>query len=160
MHLSGKLRVTAPKGRTIGALHQPANLAVFLPGHAVVTETGVGGYDFVVSKALGPMALKLVGTLIIQPIQRGLTYSFKAEAQHMLAGNVVLDLQMNFATDGDDTVVDYSGTLSATGMVGGILERQHQRVQDRLNTGMYMFKTRLERATTRISDVAQAHSRT
>ena len=160
MHLSGKLRITAPKGRTIGALHQAANLAVFLPGRAVVTETGVGGYDFVVSKALGPMALKMPGTLIIQPTQRGLAYSFKAEAQHMLAGNVVLDLQMNFATDGDDTVVDYSGTLSATGMVGGILERQHQRVQDRLNTGMYMFKTRLERATTRISDVTQAHSRT
>ena len=160
MHLSGNLRITAPKVRTIGALHQPENLAVFLPGHAVVTETGVGGYDFVVSKALGPMALKLPGTLIIQPTQRGLAYSFKAEAQHMLAGNLVLDLQVNFATDGDATVVDYSGTLTATGMVGGILERQHQRVQDRLNTGMYMFKTRLERATTRISDVTQAHPRT
>ena len=149
MLVSGKLRVAAPKGRVIGAMHQAENLAAFLPGHASVTKTGVGGYDFVVSKALGPITIRMSGTMQVLPITRGLTYSMVAESTHLVAGSVVLTVQMNFSGAGDETEMDYAGELKATGMAGAILEKQRARVQIQLDYGMAAIKQRVEHSFAR-----------
>ena len=145
MQLAGTLSLALPPRRAIAALHDPENLAAYLPAPSTVRQLSTTAFEFVVMRPLGPIIFKLPGRLLIEPVARGKRYSFVANGKHTLAGGVTLALTIDFGGGGGATAISYDGTLEATGLAGRLLgERQH-RVQTVLDAMFAGLKARIER---------------
>ena len=146
MQLAGTLSLALPPRRAIAALHDPENLAAYLPAPSTVRQLSTTAFEFVVMRPLGPIIFKLPGRLLIEPVARGKRYSFVANGKHTLAGGVTLALTIDFGGGGGGaTAISYDGTLEATGLAGRLLGERQGRVETVLDAMFAALKARIGR---------------
>lgn len=145
MKISGTVEFAASATRASKAIQREEHLAHFLPGGAKLSQRLDGGFDFIVQKDIGPVALRLPGVLTVAPDPAGNDLLFRAKASHVLGGSADLNLTMGFAGDAARCRITYDGTLEATGLAGKAMALGAEKIQDRIQSALQAFGRRLEK---------------
>jgi carbon monoxide dehydrogenase subunit G len=144
INVKGKLAIEAAKGRTRNALQNPVQLKHLLPVGAVLVATGEHSYDYTLERTIGIGRVKLNGKATITPVGPDGALQFDAKASHRLAGSTQLKLLIAFTGGKLRCHLSYSGTVDATGLIGGYLKVNSGKVQAKLDEGFLKFAMRME----------------
>ena len=145
MDIHGKVTFDAAPQRAMAALTEQDHLALFMPQGTALSRIDERTFAFSVARDLGITTVKLAGTMAVTPVEAGKSLRFQVEGRHMIGGSAMLDLAIQFDGDADHCILDYSGSVQASGLVGKFLTLGEAKVEERVKDAFAEFGRRLER---------------
>lgn len=126
--LSGRIEFDASVNRARKAMPSLATLLMFLDADSLMTPNETGGFDFVITRDVGVLTIRLPGSLATTEDPGSTDLRFIAMARHPLAGSALVDFVIRFEGDHQHCALSYEGRAEATGLLGAYLVRRIDRV--------------------------------
>lgn len=125
MELNGEYRIPAPRERVWEMLNDPDVLRECIPGCEKLEETD-DGFAAIVKAKVGPMNVKMNGTIALEDLNPPASYTLTGEGKGGVAGFAKGGAKVNLAEEGSDTVLRYD----AEAKVGGKMAQLGSRLID------------------------------
>lgn len=123
MKIAGTARLAAPPDQVWDAFHDPAILALCLPGCESLTETGVHQYDMTVTAGVAAIKGTYDGTVALHEPERPGSFTMKASGAGS-PGTVDAHVRVALAPHPEGgTHLTYDADAAVGGMIGGVGQR-------------------------------------
>ena len=140
MNISGQIRSTLPPATLAKALRNREILAELMPIGCVLSQSGPDAFAFVLKRKFGPVELALPGTIVVASEDARHCVTF--HAAHLLFGKADIALTITMSEANKITILDYEGTVKASGLAWRILAQTKQRtVDERVRKAFVRFKS-------------------
>lgn len=126
MDLSGEYLIDRKREAVWQALNDPAVLARSIPGCESLNEVEGGGFEAVVSQAIGPVKARFKGKVALEDVVAPESYTLRGEGSGGPAGFAKGEARVRLEEQGEQTLLTYAVKAS----VGGQLSRIGQRLID------------------------------
>lgn len=126
MDLTGEYLIDQPRERVWNALNDPDVLAKSLPGCESLTQAADGGFEAIVSQAIGPVKARFKGKVSLEDVNPPESYTLRGEGSGGPAGFAKGEAKVSLAEQDGKTLLTY--VVKAN--VGGQLSRIGQRLID------------------------------
>ncbi len=123
----GRVACDVPPDAVVRALHDPNVMRHLVPGCSALVPTGPGDWTGQVERAAGPVKLRLAASLSVRETRPG-AIRITVKGGSLLAGKVTLDALLLLAATPTGSQIEHSGTLAASGLAGGLLAGQEDRI--------------------------------
>ena len=145
MNTSGQIRTALPAALLVSGLRNGEILAKLMPPGCTISRTGPDAFAFVMKRKFGPVELALPGTILI--VSQGAQHQMTFHGAHLLFGKADMALSITLSEANKLTVLEYTGTLQASGLAGRLLSRVKEKtVNERVHKGFVSFKTHVTAA--------------
>lgn len=144
MDLAGTILIERPPHEVLAALRDPAMLSALLPQGTELHSSAQGQFDFTFTRKVGPISLAMPVSLTLSPRGAGFGQTLRANAAHLLAGRVALDMALDLMPQLLATRLDWSGKLTGAGMVGRMIEENAERIEGSALSVMTRLKAWIE----------------
>jgi uncharacterized protein len=115
----GRMLVAAEPARVRTALHDPAVLRAGIPGCSPLLPLPGGGYAATLEHPLGPVMLRLAGTLHLNPAKTGDEVSFHGAGKGRIAGSIQAHGALGLSPVPSGSALTYRVEVT----LGGLLDR-------------------------------------
>jgi carbon monoxide dehydrogenase subunit G len=117
MDFDGEHRIAAPRMEVWRALNDPEILKACVPGCESLERTGESAYAATVAVKIGALSARFKGTLMLEDIVEGLSYTLKGQGQGGVAGFASGKAEVSLADSDGGTLLRWK----ASGEIGGRL---------------------------------------
>lgn len=126
MHMTGEVRIPAPREEVWKALNDPDVLRQAIPGCQSLEKSGDNQFDGRVKAKVGPVSATFSGTVTLSDLNPPESYSISGEGKGGAAGFAKGGAKVTLSEDGEATLLSYEVNAS----VGGKLAQIGSRLVD------------------------------
>jgi len=126
MDLSGEYLISKRRETVWAALNDPEVLQRSIPGCESLIATESGGFEAVVTQAIGPVKARFKGKVALEDIVAPESYTLRGEGSGGAAGFAKGEARVRLEDQGEQTLLTYAVKAN----VGGQLSRIGQRLID------------------------------